>query len=484
VKSDRRWRDWTGNDLRLALSRIIACLSNYRTYRRVAEKPGATDIAVIDRAADAALRRNRSSDPTPLLFVRDLWTGRYPDARTAPELKTWAENWVGKLQQFTGAIMAKSVEDTLFYRYVRLLGANDVGHSPAVFGRPAAAFHEASLHRLQNEPASMLATSTHDTKMSEDVRARLLALSEIPERWGTALQQWSASNRSYKIQVDGLEAPDANEEYLLYQILLGAWPLDEESLDDNFRERIKNYMHKALAESKANTNWINPNEKWLKACDHFIDFILDRQRAGAFWKDFVPFAADLSWRGMNLSLAQVVLKLTVPGVPDFYQGTELWDFSLVDPDNRRPVDYSSRRDLLDTLDQTSVKELFHAWKDGRIKMRIIRSLLRYRREYPELFSYGSYSSVEIGGPNANHFVSFLRQHGPEQLLVIARVRLGKEGAEPRQPITDETLLTLPKTTSVWLDLLSQRRLSKPANQWPVDSLLNGLPVGIFRNAIE
>ncbi|HEV3272903.1 MAG TPA: malto-oligosyltrehalose synthase [Candidatus Methylacidiphilales bacterium] len=480
VKSDRRWRDWTVNDLRLALSRIIACLSVYRTYRRVDQNPGATDVAVVGRAVAEALRRNRSSDPIPFLFILDLWTGRYPDARAAPELKTWADNWVCKLQQFTGAIMAKSVEDTFFYRYVRLFAANEVGHDPAEFGHPVSVFHEKNRARLRQWPTSMLATSTHDTKLSEDVRSRLLALSELPERWESSLKKWSARNHSFKTQLDDLPAPDANEEYLLYQILLGVWPIHGESVDDVFRDRIKNYMRKALSESKTNTNWINPNKSWLKACDNFIDAILDRQRAGSFWDDFLPFATEVVWRGMNLSLTQVVLKLTSPGVPDLYQGNELWDFSLVDPDNRRPIDYALRHELLQSLAKASVQDLFQSWEDGRIKMYITRALLRHRRKYPQLYSQGSYVPIEMIGPHADRFISFMREDDEKQLLVVAAIRMGDSEADHSRKMGTGTFLSGLKPSPTWHDLFSSREIAKQATDLPLDLLLNGLPVGVFR----
>ena len=225
VKSDRHWRDWTVNDLRLAISRIIACLSVYRTYRRAGHRIAPTDIAVIERAVSATLRRAPSSDPAPFLFLKKLWLGDYPGEGDPPEMKAWADDWVSKLQQYTGAIMAKSIEDTFFYRYVRFFGANEVGHHPADFGRPLEAFHEANLARLQKWPACLLATSTHDTKVAEDTRARLIALSEIPVRWSNAIARWRELNRPHKTKVGEAMAPDANEEYLLYQILLGAWPL-------------------------------------------------------------------------------------------------------------------------------------------------------------------------------------------------------------------------------------------------------------------
>jgi (1->4)-alpha-D-glucan 1-alpha-D-glucosylmutase len=484
VKSDRRWRDWTINDLRLALSRIVACLSVYRTYRRAGQPMSLADIGVVERAVAATLRRNHSSDPAAFLFLQSLWTGAYPGANAAPEMKAWADDWVSKLQQYTGAIMAKSIEDTFFYRYVRLFGTNEVGHHPADFGRPVSAFHEANLYRLQHWPSCLLATSTHDTKIAEDVRARLLAISELPERWEAMLRRWSEANRPFKTKLGDLLAPDANEEYLLYQILLGAWPLVENQLDDTFRERIKNYMRKALSESKANTNWASPNEPWMKAVDDFVEAILDRGRATAFWETFVPFAEEIAWRGMNLALVQIALKATVPGVPDIYQGTEIWDLSLVDPDNRRPVDFGLRRELLATLDKASIGELFAGWKDGRIKMQLLRTLLRHRRDFPALFSRGSYTAINVTGENAERVVAFLRQEGEEQLLVVALRHLGPGETRDLREVCRGAALEMPVTPAVWTDLLSSRQVAGRSKTLPIEMLLNGLPVGVFRAAPE
>jgi (1->4)-alpha-D-glucan 1-alpha-D-glucosylmutase len=479
VKTDRRWRDWTLADLRPALSRIIACLGVYRTYRVVGQAAGAEDIRVIDRAVAEARRLNASSDPMPYQFIRDLWTGRYPDQKAGPELKAWADDWICKLQQYTGAIMAKSVEDTFFYRYVRLFGANEVGHHPAEFGRPITDFHEDNKKRLETWPASMLGTSTHDTKMSEDVRARLLALSEIPQRWDTAIHRWSKLNHAAKTLVHNLLAPDANEEYLLYQILLGAWPLDDGGVNEEFRARIRDYMRKAMAESKARTNWVSPNQPWLAACDKFIATILDRKAAGPFWDDFVPFAAQIAHQGMKMSLVQVALKLTCPGVPDFYQGTEIWDFSLVDPDNRRPVDFEARQQLLASIDQVTVPYLVETWKSGRIKMRLIRSLLRHRRDEPALYQHGTYTPLQVTGSHANRFVAFERREGGRRLIVVALRRMEQDGISDLREICHGAALPLPESAPVWRDLLSGREIKSGAMDLPLSELFDALPVAIF-----
>ena len=474
VKSDRRWRDWTVSDLRPALSRILACLSVYRTYRVIGQPPTAADVTVVEKAVDEALRLNHSADPSPFYFIRDLLTGRYPDEKAGPELKAWAEDWICQLQQYTGAIMAKSIEDTFFYRYVRLFAANEVGHHPAEFGRPPEDFHEDNQKRLRDWPAAMLATSTHDTKVSEDVRARLLALSEIPERWDVALHRWSKLNHVAKTLVNNVLAPDANEEYLLYQILLGAWPLEESGVNDEFCDRIKAYMRKALSESKARTNWANPDEPWLKAGDQFIERILDRKLSPLFGEDFVPFAQNVAEQGMKLSLVQTALKITSPGVPDFYQGTELWDFSLVDPDNRRPVDYAVRQKCLAELEHARIPEMVASWKDGRIKMQLIRSLLRYRREQPDLFSRGGYTPLKVAGPAAERFVAFSREHEGQQLIIIALRRMDKDGVIDFNEVCEGMSIALPQGN--WRDVISGREVKAESDEISLKAILDVLPV--------
>jgi (1->4)-alpha-D-glucan 1-alpha-D-glucosylmutase len=474
VKSDRRWRDWTVSELRPALTRIIACLSVYRTYR-VRDQPLApAEIEVVEKATAEALRLSNSADPLPFHFIRDLWLGRYPDELAGPELKAWADQWIGKLQQYTGAIMAKAMEDTFFYRYVRLFAANEVGHHPADFGRPVEAFHEANARKLKKWPAAMLATSTHDTKMSEDVRARLLALSRLPERWDAALHLWSKLNHPAKTLVNDVLAPDSNEEYLLYQILLGAWPLEESEVHSVFVERIKQYLRKALAEAKAHTNWASPDEAWLRACDHFVETILDRQASESFWKEFTPFAENLALQGMKISLVQTALKLTSPGVPDFYQGTELWDFSLVDPDNRRPVDYGVRLELLEGLDQIPLAQLWANWKDGRIKLTVIRALLRHRREHPGLFAQGSYTPLKITGPHADHFVAFLREDRGRQLLFVAQ-----RWMSPGEDVDEKTFLAPLKSLPSLRELFTRRALETSGAEIPIRSLFDLLPFSVF-----
>jgi (1->4)-alpha-D-glucan 1-alpha-D-glucosylmutase len=306
-------------------------------------------------------------------------------------------------------------------------------------------------------------------------------VSQLPEQWAEVLPKWGEANRGFKTEVGGSQAPDANEEYLLYQILLGAWPLDETQVDDVFCERIRAYMRKALSESKANTNWAVPNEPWMKATCDFVDALLDREKASSFRETFVPFAADLAWRGMLLSLAQVVLKLTSPGVPDIYQGCEMWDLSLVDPDNRRPVDYGPRPGALHDLEKIPLPELLASWKDGRIKMRITRDILRYRHEHPALFSRGTYFPVTIEGAQADRFLAFLREEGGEQLLVVAAIRLGPD--PDLSKMGEGTDLLLPAGESTWNHLFNGCSLVAEKGRLPIGAVLQGLPVGVVRGTL-
>jgi (1->4)-alpha-D-glucan 1-alpha-D-glucosylmutase len=271
-------------------------------------------------------------------------------------------------------------------------------------------------------------------------------------------------------------APDANEEYLLYQILLGSWPTESGAVDQVYVERIQAYVIKALSEAKAHTNWSNPDNAWLEACKKFVATILDPKLSSGFLDDFVPFAEELSLRGRGFSLVQTVLKLTAPGVPDIYQGTEMWDLSLVDPDNRRPVDYAVREMALKTTEQASVGDLLETWKDGRIKLKVIRMLLRFRASHPLLFSQGSYVPVAVAGPDAARIVAFLRRNSAEQLLVVAACSIGAKA--PGGIDFPDAQITLPVSGGTWRELLTGRTMDGAADLH-VRDLLRDLPVAVF-----
>src|SRR5262249_3183143 len=345
-------------------------------------------------------------------FLRDVLLLRSTQDLDAAGRAAHAQ-FVLKFQQTTGPVMAKGLEDTLFYIYNRLAALNEVGGEPQQFGVSLEVFHERNLERQRDWPATLLASSTHDTKRSEDVRARMVAISEIPELWRRSLQRWRTANNRWKRMVNDLEAPDANEEYLLYQTLLGTWPMQANGEPEpvpasDYVERIQAYMTKALKEAKVNTSWIQPNEEWDAAMHDFVAKILDSSPRNKFLPLFLPAAKEIGRLGAINSLAQLLLKLTVPGVPDIYQGTEIWDYSLVDPDNRRTVDYDLRRQMLASLSSVTPKELVQTWPDGRIKMFLTHRLLRFRREHSDLFRRGEYLPLNTSGTFADSCVSFLR----------------------------------------------------------------------------
>lgn len=432
IAIDRRWRDLSLVEINAAVRAMLAGFRVYRGYRRHGPVTK-TDRAEIAHAAMVARAKHPRLEPTIIHFVRDVLLGDYPEEGAASEHRRAMNEWALTFQQYTGAVMAKAVEDTTYYTFNRLIALNEVGGDPSRFGEPVEIFHEANRRRLARCPHSMLTTSTHDTKMSEDVRARLYALSEIPDEWRGWLHEWRALNRAHKTRVDGVEAPDADEEYRLYQTLLGAWPINADAApDDAFRTRIRDYLRKAVTEAKVHTSAIHPNEDWLAACDDFVNTILRPE--SAFILSLRRAAQRLAEPGAINSLAQIVLKLTSPGVPDIYQGNETWDFSLVDPDNRREVDFVACRSLLEKLDESGPAELLVNWRDGRIKAAVTRAVLRFRREHARLFEAGGYEPVAIKGSLARHAVGFLRVNDAERLLVVVSrfmPRLAPPGRSPR-----------------------------------------------------
>lgn len=422
---DRRTRDFTHNSLRRALQEFVAAFPIYRTYRRADGLPACeADAAAVDRALSIARQRNPNVDPTIFDFLRGVLLG---DAEAGLPEPARAERlaFALKLQQFTAPVMAKSVEDTAFYIFNRLISLNEVGGEPDRFGVEVEAFHAQNIGRGKGWPGSLLATSTHDTKRSEDVRARISVLSEMPGEWRRRLSTWARLNRSLRQRVGDALAPSRNEEFLLYQALIGTWPyadFDEASLAA-YRERIQGYMLKAIKEAKVNTSWSHPNEAWERALAAFVDRLLDPQRSARFWRDFVPFQKEIARAGMHNSLSLLVLKLASPGVSDLYQGNELWDFSLVDPDNRRPVDFERRQKMLADLDSglggdlsSLARKLWEAPEDGRIKLFVTALGLRLRRRHPDLFREGAYVPLTAQGEWERHLVAFERRSKRARLI--------------------------------------------------------------------
>ncbi len=376
---DRRSRDFTLNNLTDALREIIACFPVYRTYMTDGtEPPQERDRAYIHAAVARAKRRNPELSGQVFDFIRAILL-KQADARTEQD-RMDQMRFVMKFQQTTGPVMAKGVEDTVFYVYNRLASLNEVGGSLDKFGLSPAGFHSRMQERQEQWPSSLSASSTHDTKRSEDVRARINLLSEFPNRWRELVRRWSKWNKKYRTDVEGQPAPDRNDEYLLYQTLVGAWPLRDMDDDEHriFCERILAYMKKAIYEAKIHTSWINPHQGYDEAVRRFVSQALDRKNNRVFLDDLLKFQREIAPYGLFNSLSQLLVKIAAPGIPDIYQGTELWDFSLVDPDNRRPVDYELRMNMLDEMRREIeaagpdrrefVGRLVREKTDGRIKL--------------------------------------------------------------------------------------------------------------------
>jgi (1->4)-alpha-D-glucan 1-alpha-D-glucosylmutase len=394
--------------------------------------------------------------------------------------------------------MAKGVEDTAFYRYHRLTSLNDVGGEPRRFGISVAAFHSATRARAARWPHNMLATSTHHSKRSHDVRARINVLAEMPAAWKLMLLRWKRLNRGRKRVVDGQEAPSRNDEYLLYQTLIGTWPLqlpDEAGLAD-YRERIEAYMIKALREAKEHSSWVNVNSDYEAAMGSFVQALLAPGEKNLFLADFVPIVQPITRHGLLNSLSQILLKLASPGVPDIYQGCELWQFNLVDPDNRRPVDYEQRSALL-----ASVKALVNApsaqWPqrlqplveemaDGRIKLYILWQTLTLRASWPEVFRDGSYVPLTVRGTHADHVCAFARRYEERTLIaVVPRLTtrlLGDRHAVPLgEEVWGDTMLELPGDLAslAWQNVLTGTS-HDAAGALPLGQLLSCFPVALLR----
>jgi (1->4)-alpha-D-glucan 1-alpha-D-glucosylmutase len=426
----RRQYDFTLHVVRDTITEVVARFPVYRTYVR----PGyvsEADRKYIDWAVGSAKKRTTAPDKSSYDFLHEVLL---LEEEGPEEYRRAVEAFVGKFQQYTGPVMAKGMEDTSLYVHNRLVSLNEVGGEPERFGVSVAAFHIENTERARRWPHAMLSTSTHDTKRGEDVRARINVLSEMPGEWRETLLRWGRANRTRRRVVEAHPAPSRNDEYLLYQTLLGAWPLegmaglDEEGLE-NFRGRIRAYMEKAIREAGTHTSWTNQNEEYEEAVAHFVDALLTPSENDLFLQEFLSFGRKIARLGALNSLSQTLLKLTVPGVPDVYQGNELWDFSLVDPDNRRPVDYEMRARLLTDLEKMAsggdlsegVASMLEdgEWQDGGPKLYLTWRALELRREKPNLFEGGEYVPLEVSGEWEGHMVAFARVSRGDVAVVVA-----------------------------------------------------------------
>jgi (1->4)-alpha-D-glucan 1-alpha-D-glucosylmutase len=463
AEANRSSRDFTLNSLRDVLLEVVACFPVYRTY---VDEAGWTeaDRSTIETAVVRARRLNSAMESSIFDFLREVLLPRRPgpprvegeERRSGyppddPEAYRARLDFSRRLQQYTGPVQAKGLEDTAFYRYNLLLSLNEVGGDPGTVGRSPANFHQLNAHRLEHWPYEMLSTATHDTKLGEDVRARINVLSELPDDWRRGLSRWVRTNAANHTVIHGEAAPDRNDEYRFYQTLLGAWPAEAADAPlpsrapDELMTRMRDYMIKAIKEAKIHTSWITENRAYDEATGRFVERALTGPSAARFLAAFLPFQRRIARLGAVNSLAQVVLKVASPGVPDFYRGTDLWDLSLVDPDNRRPVDFELRARLLDELEPLlrpeghgrpdALAALLEAWPDGRIKLFVTAAGLRLRREVPELFQRGAYVPLEADVTVRSGAVAFARRLDDELVVaVVPRLFTPLIGADQPWPV--------------------------------------------------
>lgn len=500
-EADRCTRDFTKTALASALFQIVACFPVYRTYV-TDQGPSADDAIHIRQAVMSAKVRSGANDLSVFDFIQDLlllegrqaWDAAYRRA-------VW--RFTSGFQQYTAPVMAKGIEDTLFYRYNRLTSLNEVGGDPGRFGITIGEFHAANSERLRLWPDTMLCTSSHDTKRSEDARARITALSELALEWGVWLREWSYRNHEFRRPVDGRAAPDSNDEYLFYQALIGVWPAEGATgaALAEITNRIERYMLKAVREAKVHTSWINRHVAYEEAVTAFIRGALSD--GSAFLAHFCAVTRRLVQLGFFNSLSQTLLKLTVPGVPDLYQGTEIWDFSLVDPDNRRPVDYVHRQSLLVRARTIAglggderiraVRALADNLSDGLAKLFLTREVLRWRRQHAAVFARGDYVPVYGRGSQTAHVVAFARRHA-ETVLIVVAPRCHVAVTEPmtgaflgRDPWAGAWLEIMAGGEGCYENLLTGQQVSTSTRgrpSLPVAELLSDFPVAILHNDIR
>jgi len=495
ARQNPRTADFTQNLLRRSIKQLIACFPVYRTYVDGSGVLDDADQRDLSWALSRARRYEKQIDPSVFDFLEQVLSGSLLQRPRTGFSHTTLLRCAMRLQQYSGPVHAKGVEDTAFYRYHRLIALNEVGGDPDRFGGTLAAFHRSNLLRAQRWPHSMLSLATHDTKHGADTRARLAALSQFAPEWRAQLPVWSRILRGPNAQPEALEQPDRNDEYLLYQLLLGSWPC--ELLGGNasgdtgaealraFAERVRAAMTKSMREARMHTNWAFPNAEYEDAMGALIDAALTGSRAGAFLAAFLPFAQRLAAAGMHASLIQTVIELTAPGVPDLYNGTELWDLSMVDPDNRRPVDYTARERLLAQITPAlqhdragCLARLLGDWHDGAIKLAIIMTLLQHRRGHVALYEQGDYQPLQLVGPQADEVCAYART-GHDEILIVAVARFPRR--RETQGFEDATTLALPAALQRprWRELLTGRVLSPAGESLAPGTLFETLPVAVL-----
>jgi len=500
AEQDRFGHDLTLRQLEETLVEVTACFPVYRTYIRgfaVADR----DRAYIERAVAAAAKRHRATGPA-LEFLRRVLLLEFQQYHTAEQRRAWLR-FVMRWQQFTGPIMAKGLEDTALYVYNRLVSLNEVGGEPHTTGIPVEEFHRFNSARQERWPHAMNTTSTHDTKRSEDVRMRINVLSEIPALWAEHLECWRKWNWPAKPVVNGQPVPDGNTELLIYQTLVGTWPFNPDEIP-SFKERLRGYLVKSAREAKVYTKWSKPDTDYEEALVNFVMTVLEPGGENPFLADFLQLQKITAYYGALNSLAQVLLKVTAPGVPDFYQGMELWNFSLVDPDNRRPVDYETRRRMLAALQEREkgdrlglVRELLQTWMDGRVKLYLTYKALHCRRNMRRLFASGRYLPVQVTGPRRENACALARHMENTWVLaavprLLARLQVRDGGALPGTKLLPDaalwegTCLLLPAgTPRCWHNVLTGEEVrAAPGGEGehclPLGAVWGSFPVALLQ----
>ena len=498
ISEQHRWsRDFTLESLRDGLREVLAAFPVYRTYVRSDQtEVDAQDRRQVNTAIREAKLRNPAISESVFAFIQNVLLLEYPngvdDAQRAER-----QLFAMRFQQLSSPVMAKGVEDTAFYRYYPLASLNEVGGDPERFGVSVSAFHRRNLIRRELWPNTMNASSTHDTKRGEDVRARINVLSETPGEWYRAIRRWRDLNRSAKTRVDERHAPDSNEEYLLYQTLVGSWPLYPMNPDEHeaYVRRIDGYMQKALHEAKVHTSWVNPNSEYEEAVSKFVERVLEPSPANLFLQDLRQFQAPIARAGLWNSIAQLVVKIASPGVPDFYQGNDLWAFDLVDPDNRRAIDYEVRRKMLGGLQEQAsrgraalVDRLRESLCDGAIKLFVTSEALRFRRDHRDLFAQGSYTALGVEGSRSRHIVAFSRALANQTLLAVTGrffLKLCNSHNKPIGDVWGNTSIALPKKTEhqafrdIFTGEIIQAEQSEGGLVLPVNKIFSRCPVALL-----
>ena len=495
AQQDRYACNLSPEELTNGLKEVTACLPVYRTYTRTL-KVSSLDRVYIERAIDEVQQQVPAVSARVLGFLKRVLLLDFPVSLAPDQKKAWLR-FVMRWQQFTGAIMAKGLEDTALYAYNPLISLNEVGRDIGAGDMSIEAFHRGNIIRQARWPYTLNATSTHDTKRSEDVRARLNVLSEMPEAWEKCLTQWSRWNRTKKRKSGRQLVPDSNMEVHLYQTLIGAWPLSEGEMSE-FKERLKVYLVKATREAKDFTSWLSPDLEYEDALLAFVDSILENSDQNKFLRDFLLFQRRVAYYGALNSLSQVLLKVASPGVPDFYQGAELWNLSLVDPDNRRPVDFGKRMSFLDDLirreaqGRTSlIRELLSSWEDGRVKLYVIYKALSARRVHQDLFFKGRYIPLQSRGQRQDHICAFARHRGKRWVLVAIPRFLTRlvevDTLPPGEQVWRQDALLLPKDApGGWLQVFTGEtiNISPETKEMPLSSIFSTFPVALLVSPLQ